>query len=134
MKASTILGIDYGDRAIGLAIARAGEPPVPLITLANSQSIFAELKDLIDAHSIDQLVIGWPRNLDGESTHQTLKAEHFAQQLKQHGWLVVLQDEAVTSELAQARLPRKLSLREAKNLTHQYAAVIILEDYLAGQA
>ncbi len=135
MKAAarTILALDYGDAYIGTAVALVGDMfATPLLTLANDDHLYANIAELIAQHGVTQLVVGWPRSLDGGRTSQSKKTEEFAQRLEQYAGLpVILQDEALTSQAAAEQLPKKMSHAEQKTHEHQLAAKIILEDFLA---
>lgn len=128
----TILAFDYGEARIGVAIKKADElGPQPLQTLQNNQQLNDSLKALIDEFGADLLIVGRPRNLDGESTTQTKSAEQFATMLQDtYKKEVKLQDEALTSEEAEIRIPASIPESQRRQVIDQYAAVIILEDYL----
>lgn len=127
----TILAFDYGDVRIGVAIKPAGQSAVePLITLQNNDLVFRQVGDLIALHNPSLIVVGRPRNLEGESTQQTQKAERFAQGLQEiYNDKVVLQDEALSTQEARSRIPKQFAA-QARQYVDQYAACIILEDYL----
>lgn len=128
----TILAFDYGDQHIGVAISEAGHPLAqPLTTIDTVIDVWSQVGYLIKKYQPDIIVVGWPRGLDLQTTNQTKMTEAFADELKRRlSVKVVLQDEAVTSEEALKRLPKKLPERKRKQLIHQYAAQIILEDFL----
>lgn len=128
----TILAFDYGEARIGVAIKKTDElGPQPLQTLANDKQLEKALTALIDEFGADLLVVGRPRNLEGDSTAQTKAAETFATMLKDtYKKEVKLQDEALTSEEAEIRIPSGVPPHEHRQVIDQYAAVIILEDYL----
>ena len=127
----TILSFDYGNARIGLAIKYAEENAVePLITLKNDKDLWPTIEDLLNLHQPDLIVVGRPRNLDGETTKQTMLAEEFASKLsKLYNNKIELIDEALSTEQAKARIPKSLS-RRSREVIDQYAACIILESYL----
>lgn len=128
----TVLAFDYGEARIGVAIKKADElGPQPLQTLKNDSQLQETLRSLVDEFGADVLVVGRPRNLEGESTAQTRAAEQFATMLKDtYKKEVKLQDEALTSEEAEIRIPASIPADKHREVIDQYAAVIILEDYL----
>ncbi len=127
----TILAFDYGGKRIGVAIKQPDFAPQPLVTLQNDQTLQKQLDSLIADQSPDLMVVGRPRNLEGESTDQTKQAEEFASHLADtYQKEVKLQDEALTSEEAETRIPAAASPQQRKQLIDQYAAVIILEDFV----
>jgi putative Holliday junction resolvase len=128
---NTILAFDYGEARIGVAIKPANQAEVePVLTLDNDQSIERGINDLVDLHNPGLIVVGWPRNLEGEKTAQTEKAERFASELEQrYNIKVELQDEALSTEQAESRIPANLRSKR-REFIDQYAACIILENYL----
>ena len=128
---NTILAFDFGDKRIGVAIKPANESSAePLLTLQNNSDLFKNVGELLELHNPDLVVVGRPRNLDGESTAQTVKAEQFAMSLAgRYNNKVELQDEALSSEQAKNRIPKALASK-SRELIDQYAACVILENYL----
>lgn len=115
------LAIDFGGARVGVArgntAARLAEP---LVTLP-AASAMAEIKELAAKKQAHGVVVGLPRNLDGQETKQTKAVRDWAVRLKQELSLpVYFQDEAVTSQLAG---PTATGNDAA-------AAAIILQDFL----
>lgn len=127
----TILAFDYGDSRIGVAIKPPQQASAePLLTLHNDGLLEQKIQELIDLHNPQTLVVGLPRNLSGESTAQTKKAEQFASQLSErYNIKVDLQDEALSTQQAEERIPKRLYPKR-RELIDQYAACVILENYL----
>lgn len=128
------LAVDYGEKRVGLAIAgRESVRPSRLKVLANTNELLNDLADLIERQDATTVVVGLPRNLDGDDTAQTQVARKFRDSLQQRcpEVKVELQDEAMTSEAARERLEREgLQGGELKRWLDAEAAAIILEDYL----
>jgi putative Holliday junction resolvase len=129
--AHNLLGVDYGAKRVGVALAVVGERPQRLVTLANTASLLEELGVLLAAHQVETVVMGLPRNLDGDDTLQTDLVREFATHLQALYPQIVLawQDEALTSEIARDRLQQQRQA-DLEAVLDQEAAVIILEDYL----
>ena len=127
----TILAFDYGDSRIGVAIKPAEQASAdPLLTLQNDGLLQQKIQELLDLHNPQTLVVGRPRNLIGDSTEQTKKAEQFASQLSErYNIKVDLQDEALSTQQAEERIPKRLYSKR-RELIDQYAACVILENYL----
>jgi putative Holliday junction resolvase len=127
-----VLGLDVGDRRIGVAIASlTARLPRPLTTLLQDDSFPQKLRDIITAESIEAIVIGFPRGQDGQPTAQTTVVQAFADELRAYCEMPIhFQDESVTSKQAEAEL-------EARGKPYQrpdidaLAATYILEDFLA---
>ncbi|HUC86832.1 MAG TPA: Holliday junction resolvase RuvX [Candidatus Saccharimonadales bacterium] len=130
--ASNILGVDFGAKRVGLALAVAEAAPQRLSTLPNDAQLLAALSAQLADHAIDTVVVGLPRNLDGDDTAQTAVARAFAARLRAaHPEIqVILQDEAGTSQVARERLIHQ-KVRDVAAVLDQEAAAIIVEDFLA---
>ena len=127
---TTVLGIDYGEKRIGVARAsRVARLPEQLTTLTNTKDIISEIKKIAQEEDATTLVVGLPRSLEGVDTQQTKKTRLFMEQLREAGFVVVEQDEAVTSEHALTEL-QQTNRDFNKSDVDSLAAVYILEDYL----
>lgn len=135
------LGIDYGDRRIGLAlsdptgllarpwkaVARVGTTAAVTAMLAAE---IAALRDEDDGLSV--VVIGLPRRLSGEPTHQTAAVSELASRLRSLVDVpIVLQDERLSSREAESLLARReTDWRKRKARLDAASAAVILQDYL----
>lgn len=126
------LALDVGAARIGVALANdVARIASPLPVLANDESFCSKLRDLTSEHHISQIVVGWPRGLDGQETEQTRYVENFISKLDLCGVPVVRQDEALTSVQAEAEL-KKSGKNFTKGDIDSLSAVYILEDFLTG--
>lgn len=126
---SVVLGFDYGQKRTGVAIA-SGDDIKPLITLSD-HNIELAIQKLIKEYQPSELVVGIPRNLEGEETHQTKLAKEFGASLALTTNIPVkFQDEALSSERALQRMGNNTSIKDRKKIIDQVSAQIILEDYL----
>ena len=115
---ANLLGVDYGAKRVGVAVASDGlNVARPLTTLTHDDRLVDQLKQLAAKEGATAIVLGLPRNLDGDDTAQTRQVRDFAQQLRQAGMTVHFQDEAATS-------------RDEAADVDQVAATLILQDYL----
>ena len=106
-----LLGIDLGERRIGIAIADGPDVGArPLVTLPRGRSIEADvasLTELIARHAIDELVVGLPLEAAGHEGPQAASTRAWVDALQ--GRLaervaITLRDERLTSHLAESRL------------------------------
>ena len=95
-----VLGIDYGERRVGLALS----DPMKIIaspfkTLMNSsaEKLMGELKFIIADKEIDSIVIGLPIGMQGDDTIQTAKVRHFAKSIAGLGIPIQLEDERLST-------------------------------------
>ncbi len=127
-----ILALDVGDARIGVAIANTiARLPAPLIILKNDNQVFDSLKELAARHEVDIIIIGLPRNMQGEETGQSKAIRRFAEELKEHvDAQIIFADESLSSKRAEEySLARK---HQAKHLD-DIAACFILEEYLGSE-
>lgn len=130
-QSSSILALDVGHKRIGVAIADAiARLPRPLMTIDVDDNVLKKIADLAAEHNANELVVGLPRGLNGQSTEQTKYSEDFVRRLKlKTGLLVHMQDEAVTSAQAEEEL-RQRGKPYVKGDIDALAATYILEDFL----
>jgi putative Holliday junction resolvase len=133
------LGLDIGSRRIGIALSDALGLAQPLITMGRSNPKL-ELKNLgriIRKHAVIAIVAGDPLLPSGDVGPQALKARAFAQAVADSfGMPVHLQAEALTSRAADDLLDRRGFPRgpARKAVLDQYAAVVILQDWIDAQS
>jgi putative Holliday junction resolvase len=126
-----LLGVDSGDVRVGIALKPKDRAKAePVCVLANSTDIFRQILGLAEENHIDTVVVGLPRDINGNETAQTRKARHFAGELADSTDLhVILHDEFATSERARQRLGR-LSREQEKAQLDATAAAVLLDDYM----
>lgn len=128
---SNYLGLDVGNKRIGVAVASAiARLPRALTTLDHTETVLNDIKTIVEQESIGTVVVGLPRNLSGEDTEQTKAVRQFAEELGTYLNLPVhLQDEALTSRAAESELQR-LGKNYEKSDIDALAATVILGDYI----
>jgi putative Holliday junction resolvase len=135
------LGIDYGQRRIGLALS---DPTCllarPWKTLVRQGSVAETAATLVDEvarlsaeeGSLATVVLGYPRRLGGEADAQTAQVEALAAMLRARLSIpIILQDERLSSREAESLLARRVKRwRDRKPLLDALSAAVILQDYL----
>ena len=140
------LGIDYGERRIGLALSDAtGLLASPWKKIANEANVAVAARRLADEvralqaadgdGGLGAIVIGLPRRLNGEPTDQTARVQKLAQLLAAEVSVPIsLQDERLTSHEAETLLAgRERDWRKRKDQLDALAAALILQDFLDTQ-
>jgi putative Holliday junction resolvase len=140
-----ILGIDLGERRIGLAVADADGPAMALATIHRAATPAADVEALahvIAEQRIGELVVGLPLHISGDEGSQAELTRAWVGAIQADlGLPVVFRDERLTSHLAEQRLgpmkrgrsggPPTRSQREAyRGRVDREAAAIILQDEL----
>jgi putative Holliday junction resolvase len=139
MKNMRVMGLDVGDKTIGVAISDAlllTAQARPTIRRRNLQTDLEALQSLADENEVHEIVIGQPLHMDGSESRQSLKTARFAEQLKQKLDLpVTFWDERLTSVEAEEHLERLgLNWRRRREQVDKIAAMIILQNYLDSRA
>ena len=130
-----ILGIDYGDRKIGLAVSdQLGITAQPLISYRRKtkKEDADYFNRLVSEYEIYEVVVGLPLRMDGSSGTQAEKTREFARWLEQILNLPVrFWDERLTTKQANKILSQqKIAPKAKKDIEDQISAVIILSTYL----
>jgi putative holliday junction resolvase len=122
-----ILGIDYGQKRIGLSLAKSGLDlvlPYGQITIKNTEDALEKLQEIIEKNNIEKIVFGLPLSMDGSENDHTKRIQKIAKELETStGIALDFVDERFTSRQAD-NTPGDVS-RDEK------AAIILLEAYLA---
>lgn len=131
------LGIDYGEKRVGLAHGdELGlATPLPAVLEPAGEPRWTRLGEVIRARRITDLVVGYPYNLDGSAGFKAREVEGFAAELRaRFGLPVHLVDETLTSYAAEETMPRKdrRAVRASGRIDSR-AAALILQDFLDQQ-
>jgi|SRR5271170_3324437 len=134
----SILALDLGKRRIGVAVTDVSGLAIhPLATIerGNPKSDLKAINALIADRQVERVIVGLPLNMDGSEGPPAVAARAFAQALSEGlGLPVDLHDERLSSFEAKERLKEGLMRRaKRKRTVDQFAAVIILESWMAGQ-
>jgi putative Holliday junction resolvase len=114
-----ILGLDVGDRRIGVAISdELGLTAQPLLTLSRR-------------NGCAQVVVGNPLYMSGDISPQALKAQAFAQALQlETNVELTLWDERLSTTEAHRHLDAAGRTGNRRDVIDQVAAVLILQSFL----
>ena len=130
-----IMAIDYGDAHTGIAISDATGTLAGFSTVINSRrpEVVAQgIAALIPQHGVGELVLGYPKNMDGTVGPRAEKAAAFAETLRQAAGLpVTLWDERRTTVDAHNILFNNgKNAKQRKKVVDAVAASLMLEGYL----
>ena len=131
-----VLGIDFGEVRIGIAISDpAGKLAVPLTTLSrvSDMDAIAQIQAIVRRENIEHLVLGEPRNMDGSIGDAAHRVWSFRRKLQEQIPLPCdLVDETLTSVEARERLlDAGVNPKRVRERIDQVAAQILLEQYFA---
>jgi putative holliday junction resolvase len=130
-----ILGIDAGERTLGLALSDPeGILASALQTIRRSGEAkdLAALEQVIAEHEVGEIVVGLPLNMNGSRGPQAQKAEALAERLRERFRIPVhLWDERLSTVAAErAMLEADLSRQKRKKAIDQVAAAFFLQGFL----
>ena len=130
-----VMAIDYGDAHTGVAVSDltgllAGYTDT--IHSRRREEVLKRLGELIAEYAVEELVLGYPKNMDGTLGPRAEKAERFAQELRGRIAVpVVLWDERRTTiDAHQILFSAGKNGKKRKKLVDGVAAALILEGYL----
>ena len=138
MSEERILGLDFGSKTVGVAVSD------PLFLTAQGVEIirrekesklrqtFARIKELIEEYHVTEIVLGYPKNLNGTEGDRCEKTNAFKADLeKKFSLPVTLWDERLTTVSADKVMMESNIRREhRKEYVDEIAAMFILQGYL----
>jgi|SRR5690625_2457446 len=132
-----VLGLDVGSKTIGIAISDAfGWTAQGLTTIyweePNYDLVENELRELIEEHEIEKVVVGFPKNMNGTIGPRGEASQEFASFLENTFPVkTILWDERLTTMAAEkVLLEADVSRAKRKKVIDKMAASMILQGYL----
>ena len=130
-----ILGIDYGDSRVGVAVSDPlGMTAQGVGTVKNRgrERLISDLSEIIDKYNPEKIVIGLPRNMDGSEGFRVEATYEFKAWLEEvYKGEIILWDERLSTVSALGILNETNTRgKERKKVLDTVAACIILENYI----
>lgn len=138
----TIIGLDYGDRRIGLAIT-TDENFVfarPYIARRSTKQAVDRIVDFLEKEAVDLIILGAPYNMDdtiGETMEKVLafkkaleKKIRYTSRLTKRPEILLWDERNTTSKAEAILLEQDVSRKRRREVIDSLAASILLEDYL----
>ena len=130
-----ILGIDFGEKRIGLALSDPlGFTAQGLETLQrqNIKQVLSHIAEIVKKNEVGEIVIGLPVNMDGTHGFKAEEVMKFTRQLQEVvGISVKTWDERLTSrEANRLMIEEGLSRKKQRENSDRMAATLILQNYL----
>lgn len=144
-----LLGLDLGERRIGVAVADEGGPAFPLTTLRRAVTIAADaaaVERIVAEQRVGEIIVGLPLDVSGGEGLQAVITRAWVDAVRPHVSVPIgYRDERLTSHLAEQRLgpmkrgrsggPPSRTQRDAHRARiDREAAAIILQDELDARA
>jgi putative Holliday junction resolvase len=130
-----ILGIDYGDARVGVAVSdELGFMAQGIGTVKNRgmENLINDLSKIIDEYKPEKIVVGLPKNMDGTIGFRGEATYEFVDNLKKiYDGEIIYWDERLTT-VGASRFLNETNTRgkKRKNVVDTVAACLILEGYL----
>ncbi len=131
-----IIAIDYGKKRIGIAATDPSKIIANGLTTVGPGDIFKFLEDYVAKENVETIVVGLPKNMNGEASDSMKYIEPFVKGLKNKFPNIPVEyfDERFTSVLANRAIMEsgkgRKERRENKELVDMVSATIILEGYM----
>ncbi len=130
-----ILSIDYGKKRTGIAVTDPMQIIANGLETVETVKLEAFLKDYMEKEEVETIVVGYPRQMDGEDSENMKRITPFVNRLRKlyPEKKVEMYDERFTSVLAhKAMLASGIGkkARQDKALVDKISATIILQEYL----
>lgn len=130
------LGLDLGSRTLGVALSDKTGLIASSHTIIRHQEnydyLVSEVKKIVCEYGVDEIVLGYPKNMNNSIGEKALLSERFKKMLEDSLQKKVhLVDERLTTKQAQdVLLVNDTSRRKRKKVIDSLAATIILQSYL----
>lgn len=124
-----ILGIDYGDRKIGLAFGESSaHVAVPLEVIVNEgEKTFSDLKTLVEQEDIECIVVGVPLSQGNHSSVQLEKTRSFIKTLSETVKVPVHEEDESFTSVESIRLQQEFQAQADEDAL---AAMLIVQSYI----
>ena len=130
-----IMAIDYGDAHTGIAISDMTGTLAGFTTVINSRKaevVVQEIEKIIAEHGVEELVLGYPKNMDGTLGPRAEKYAAFGEVLKEAtGLPLTLWDERRTTiDAHNILMAGGQNAKKRKKTVDAVAAALMLEGFL----
>ena len=133
------MSLDLGSRTIGVAVSDLTgliANGVETIRRTSPERDFTRIGELIAEWEVGEIVLGYPKNMNGTIGERAKLSEVFAEELRSRfaGVAVVLWDERLSTVAAERVLiDADLQRKKRRKVIDMMAAVVILQNYLDGK-
>ena len=131
------LGLDFGERRIGVAVSDSlGMIASPVTAIPVGKGSIVELQRLIEQYDVVLLVAGLPRGLSGREGPQAVRVREQAEAMAQQADLPLeYWDERLTTTMANRSLKESgFTEKESRQRVDAVAASLMLQSYLDAAA
>jgi len=125
------LGLDIGDKRIGVALSDPGgilASPFTIINRIDDAVDIEAITSIVNQQQVEQIIVGLPRSMDGSIGKQAQKVETFVRKLSGHTEIPVEFRDERLSTVSAKRLMQAANTKKTRD--DAIAAAIILQGYL----
>jgi len=130
-----VLALDFGLRRMGFAVGDTQigtASPLKQLDRKNKQLDLTYIKNLVEEYEVEQIVMGYPLNMDGSKSDFSARVERFSRALEKACAIPIeFMDERLTSfeaeELIKEHIP---DFKKRKKMIDSISAMIILQSYM----
>lgn len=135
MVATRTLGIDYGEKRVGVAISDLlglTAQGLPTIECFDSEHLLNELAEIIKEKDVGRIIIGLPKNMNNSIGKKAEEVLEFAKVLESrfHMPVVTIDERLTTVRAYRVMSETKMSLRKKQMKVDMISAQLILQSYL----
>ena len=130
-----LLSIDYGKKRTGIAVSDPLQIIANGLTTVETSNLFEFLKDYLQKEHVVTIVVGLPKQMNGEMSENMRRIEPFVNRLRKLYPQIAVEyfDERFSSKMAQKAMIEggvKKKERQNKALVDEISATIILQGYM----
>ncbi len=130
-----LLGLDVGEKRIGVALSEGGILARPLTVIHRRTRVedFATIADLVRQHQVERVVVGLPTSTEGEVGAQARRVKRFSRDLARTlpAPLVFVDESYTTVEALDIMTTAGQSRKKRRERVDAVAAAVILQAYLS---
>ena len=120
-----ILGIDYGEKRIGVALTdENAEMALPYAVVNNTHRAFGDIRHICEENNVKKIVVGLPIDLHARETDMTRRARAFGQRLHEETGIPINFENEMLSTKEAIHIQGKIKKIDAS------AATLILDSYM----
>ena len=128
------IGLDLGAKTLGVSLSDNTGLIASFyknIRYENEDELILEIDKIIKENNVNEIVLGYPKNMNNTVGERALITENFKNKLENSGYTVHLEDERLTTKVAESVLvDADLSRKKRKKYIDGVSAVLILQSFL----
>jgi putative Holliday junction resolvase len=131
---SRILGIDFGERRIGLALSDPlgiTAQGLPTLDAKQTKDILGFIENIIKEKDVTLMIVGMPKNMNGTIGPKGREVERFIQELIKRAKIEVIPWDERLSSVQSLKAMREMGTKQKhKEVVDRISATLILQSYL----